>query len=193
MADAPDLGSGVPDVQVQVLLPAPRRSKLCIACSDFFSKVRARSRRLWLAANLFRAKRAAGDVFRSGAAQAAAEAVRGQRLFYQKVTSHAFCRSSFPNRTRFAGLRFGFLFETQNVYYPAPTFFQKSERAHDAAPPFRKRSRSRRLFACKRAHDGFGSLPTFFGRNASRGMLFVLAQRRPLWRQSAGSDFFSKV
>ena len=36
MADAPDLGSGVFGVQVQVLLPAPRRSKLCIACSDFF-------------------------------------------------------------------------------------------------------------------------------------------------------------
>ena len=32
-------------------------------------------------------------------------------------------------------LRFGFLFETQNVYYPAPTFFSKSERAHAAAPP----------------------------------------------------------
>ena len=28
---------------------------------------------------------------------------------------------------------------------------------------FRKRSRSRRLFACKRVHDGFGSLPTFCG------------------------------
>ena len=26
LADAPDLGSGVPDVQVQVLLPAPCRS-----------------------------------------------------------------------------------------------------------------------------------------------------------------------
>ncbi len=25
LADAPDLGSGVPDVQVQVLLPAPNR------------------------------------------------------------------------------------------------------------------------------------------------------------------------
>ena len=127
---------------------APRRSKLCIACSDFFSKVRARSRRcssfpkkvtlappvrlqarsrrLWLATNLFRANRAAGDAFRVKALQTAAEVVRGQRLFYQKVTSHAFCRSSFPNRTRFAGLRFGFLFETQNVYYPAPTFFKNS-------------------------------------------------------------------
>ena len=28
---------------------------------------------------------------------------------------------------------------------------------------FRKRSRSRRLFACKRAHNAFGSLPTFCG------------------------------
>ena len=56
-------------------------------CSSFPKKVtlappvrlQARSRRLWLAANLFRAKRAAGDVFRIGAAQTAAEAVRGQR------------------------------------------------------------------------------------------------------------------
>ena len=28
---------------------------------------------------------------------------------------------------------------------------------------FQNRSRSHRLFACKRAHDGFGSLPTCFG------------------------------
>ena len=28
---------------------------------------------------------------------------------------------------------------------------------------FRKRSRSRRLFACKRTHNAFGSLPTFCG------------------------------
>ena len=35
--------------------------------------------------------------------------------------------------------------------------------AHAAAPPFRKRSRSARLFACKRAHDGALSLPTFCG------------------------------
>ena len=27
---------------------------------------------------------------------------------FLKVTSHSFCRSSFPNRTRFAGLRFAF-------------------------------------------------------------------------------------
>ena len=71
-------------------------------------------------------------------------------------------------------------------------FFQKSERAHAAAPPFRKRSRSRRLFACKRAHDGFGSLPTFFGRIAPRGMLFVSKHCRLLRRQFAGSDFFIK-
>ena len=32
--------------------------------------------------------------------------VRGD--FFTKVTSHSFCRGSFPNRTRFAGLRFGF-------------------------------------------------------------------------------------
>ena len=33
------------------------------------------------------------------------------------------------------------------------------------APPFRKRSRSAHLFACKRAHNGSLSLPTFCGRS----------------------------
>ena len=35
LADAPALGAGVLDVQVQVLSPAPRRRKLHIACGDF--------------------------------------------------------------------------------------------------------------------------------------------------------------
>ena len=60
VTDSKSVGSDT--VWVRVPPPAPRRSKLCIACSDFFTKVRARSRRC----------------------------------------------SSFPNRTRFAGLRFGF-------------------------------------------------------------------------------------
>ena len=38
LADALDLGSSVTDVGVQVLSPAPRQSKLYIACSDFFIK-----------------------------------------------------------------------------------------------------------------------------------------------------------
>ena len=32
---------------------------------------------------------------------------------------------------------------------------------HAVVPPFRNRSRSSRLFGCKRPHDGFVSLPTF--------------------------------
>ena len=35
------------------------------------------------------------------------------------------------------------------------------------APPFRKRSRSAHLFACKRAHNGSLSLPTFCGRSVT--------------------------
>ena len=38
-----------------------------------------------------------------------------------------------------------------------------SPRTHSAAPPFRNRSRSSRLFGCKRPHDGFVSLPPCFG------------------------------
>ena len=34
--------------------------------------------------------------------------VRGD--FFVKVTAHSFCRGSSPNRTRCAGLRFGFSF-----------------------------------------------------------------------------------
>ena len=49
------------------------------------------------------------------------------------------------------------------LYIACSDFFQKSERAHAAAPPFCKRSRSARLFGCKRPHDGLLSLPTFCG------------------------------
>ena len=38
-----------------------------------------------------------------------------------------------------------------------------SSRTHFAAPPLRNRSRSSRLFGCKRPHDGFVSLPLCFG------------------------------
>ena len=38
-----------------------------------------------------------------------------------------------------------------------------SPRTHSAAPPLRNRSRSSRLFGCKRPHDGFVSLPPCFG------------------------------
>ena len=53
----------------------------------------------------------------------------------------------------------------------APTFFKSQSALIPLLLLFRKRSRSRRLFACKRAHDGFGSLPTFCG-DAGRLHLF---------------------
>ncbi|MBR0156031.1 MAG: hypothetical protein IJM20_00740, partial [Clostridia bacterium] len=50
-------------------------------------------------------------------------------------------------------------------YIACGDFFvsKKSPRAHVAAPPLRKRSRSAHLFAYKRALDGSLSLPTFCG------------------------------
>ena len=45
--------------------------------------------------------------------------------------------------------------------------------AHAAAPPFRKRSRSARLFACKRAHHGALSLSTFCGIRCGISGLFA--------------------
>ena len=42
-------------------------------------------------------------------------------------------------------------------------FIEKSSLTHAVAPPLRNRSRSSRLFGCKRPHDGFVSLPPCFG------------------------------
>ena len=42
-------------------------------------------------------------------------------------------------------------------------FLQNSERAHAAASPLRKKSRSAHLLSCKRPRDGSLSLPTFCG------------------------------
>ena len=46
------------------------------------------------------------------------------------------------------------------------SFCKRKISARFLAPPLRKKSRSRRLFACKRAHNGSGSLPTFCGQIA---------------------------
>ena len=46
----------------------------------------------------------------------------------------------------------------------ATTFLLKSHRlTHAVAPPFRKKSRLLRLFACKRPHNASEALPTFCG------------------------------
>ena len=68
----------------------------------------------------------------------------------------------------------GFEPEKVRLLYPAPWrsklciacsdfSAQKSERAHAAAPPFRKKSRSAHLLGCKRPRNGLLSLPTFCG------------------------------
>ena len=64
----------------------------------------------------------------------------------------------------------------------APTFFKSQSVLIPLLLLFRKRSRSRRLFACKRAHDGFGSLPTFCG-DAGQLHLFrsTLPVRVSIW------------
>ena len=89
----------------------PRRSKLCIACSDFFTKIRARSRRC----------------------------------------------SSFPRKAGgFAG--------TPNISCVSLAAYIFAKAAGALIPLrllFRKKSRSARLFGCKRPHDGSLSLPTF--------------------------------
>ena len=73
-----------------------------------------------------------------------------------------------PHRNELCSFRF---FISQKNQSPASLFFL-----------FRKRSRSRRLFACKRAHDGFGSLPTFCG-DAGQLHLFrsTLPVRVSIW------------
>ena len=58
----------------------------------------------------------------TGAASSVAASLRttyrSQRLFYEKATSHSFCRSSFPNRTRlrWASIRFLFSEHTKSAY-----------------------------------------------------------------------------
>ena len=52
---------------------------------------------------------------------------------------------------------------SQALYRSQWFFKEKLLLTHAAAPPSRKKSRSARLFACKRAHDGLLSLPTFCG------------------------------
>ncbi len=55
-----------------------------------------------------------------------------------------------------------------------------SPRTHFAAPPFRNRSRSSRLFGCKRPHDGFVSLPPSFGFVFQLHICLIIIKRRLL-------------
>ena len=51
---------------------------------------------------------------------------------------------------------------SRRAFWFAAFFYIKNTASHYQLPLlFRKRSRSRRLFGCKRPHNAFGSLPTF--------------------------------
>ena len=77
---------------------------------------------------------------------------------------------------------------------------KKTSRAHSAAPPFRKRSRSARLLGCKRPRDASLSLTTFRGffyttaKHLPRGRCFFngfCGRRKPHMRKSI--NFFRKT
>ena len=53
------------------------------------------------------------------------------------------------------------------LYIACSDFLQKSERAHAATPPFRKKSCSAHLLGCKRPRDVSLSLPTSCGFKSS--------------------------
>ena len=59
----------------------------------------------------------------------------------------------------------------------------------------RKRSRSARLFACKRAHNGSLSLPTFCGKSRCQRSLQLLKgwQRRPFFDPSVTRGFAARA
>ena len=50
---------------------------------------------------------------------------------------------------------------TDFVSFVTAFLLKKPSLTHAVVPPFRNRSRSSRLFGCKRPHDGSLSLPTF--------------------------------
>ena len=52
---------------------------------------------------------------------------------------------------------------TDFVSFVTAFLLKKPSFTHAVVPPFRNRSRSSRLFGCKRPHDGFVSLPPCFG------------------------------
>ena len=65
--------------------------------------------------------------------------------------------------TAVTGVRFPYGSPRRSKVRFAPFFFAEKRPPASLLLLFRKRSRSRRLFACKRAYNAFGSLPTFCG------------------------------
>lgn len=94
-------------------------------------------------------------------------------------------------RSGFSVLKFcmrtfsGYLFRNRQarrrkLHIACGDFFYKSHRrAHAAAPPFHKNSRSVRLFACKRPLNSSQSLPTFC-KDSSTQIPFLNSQKKPL-------------
>ena len=68
-------------------------------------------------------------------------------------------------------------------------FIRRRRRFARPPPPSRKRSRSARLFACKRAHNGALSMPTFCGNN---GFSVFLCEKthKMIGRRAASSQCF---
>ena len=130
----------------------PRRSKLYIACSDFFlQKIRVRSCRC-------------SSFFAKSHARLAYSFVNA--LIYGSLSLPTFCDSAF-------GILFHMLFLSssfnhtlsmldQALYRLLRFFYTKNQ---SSLIPLllllRKKSRSRRLLICKRIRNAFGSLPTF--------------------------------
>ena len=82
------------------------------------------------------------------------------------------------------------------LYIACSDLFYKSERAHAAAPPLRKRSRSARLLGCKRPRNGLLSLPTFCGlrefnpHQQNTKNIFFMRLRHTCGEQFALRSFF---
>jgi hypothetical protein len=80
----------------------------------------------------------------------------------------------------------------------AMVFYFIRKPSHRLALPLillRKRSRSARLFACKRAHNGSLSLPTFCGKSRCQRSLQLLKgwQRHPLFDPSVTRGFAARA
>ena len=63
---------------------------------------------------------------------------RSRRLFLQKVIAHSLLRSSFPNRNRCAGVRFGFGSGTESLHIESVHAFHVGASCISLAPTFFK-------------------------------------------------------
>ena len=127
-------------------MPAPRRSKLYIACSDFLQK----SERAHAAAPPLQIEPAAlgfdlvlGADLKAVPRKCSRFPRRGLRIvrddfLYKKVIAHSLRRSSFPNRNGCAGLRFGFGSGTESLHLESVHAFHVGASCISLAPTFFK-------------------------------------------------------